>query len=81
MLINYDKKNLQLSTVGTMQIQLKLFTIGHLRDRGKWPLERWPLQRGFPPPFIHVIKTKGNGIIGVNIFPVRVNKNAQKRLG
>ena len=31
-------------------------------------IKRWQMQRGFPPHFIHEIKTKGNGIIGVNIF-------------
>ena len=40
-------------------------------------IKRWPVQGGFTPHFIHEIKTKGNGIIGVNIFPctsIRMHK-------
>ena len=52
-----------------MQIQLKLFTIRPPVGQKKMAIiKRWPLQRGFSPHFIHEIKTKDNGIIGVDIF-------------
>ena len=62
------KKNLQLS-VGTKQVQLKLFTIRPPAGQKKMAIiKRWPLQRGFPPAFFHEIKTEGSGVIGINIF-------------
>ena len=52
-----------------MQIQLKLFPIRPPAGQKKMAfIKRWPLQRGFPPHFIHEIKTKGNGIVCFNIF-------------
>ena len=62
------KKNLQLS-VGTKQVQLKLFTIRPPAGQKKMAIiKRWPFQRGSLRHFIHEIKTKGNGIIGIDIF-------------
>ena len=69
MLINYDKEELKAVDSGNY--------VNTVETLHNWPpagqrkmafVKRWPLQRGFPLPFIHVIKTKGNGIIGVNIF-------------
>ena len=69
MLINYDKE--ELTAVDSRNYANTVETLHNRPPAGQRKMafiKRWPLQRGFPPPFIHVIKTKGNGIIGINIF-------------
>jgi len=73
MLINYDKEELTAvdsRNYANTYIQLKLFTIRPpVGQKRMTIIKRWPLQRGSPLlHFTHEIKTKGNGIIGINIF-------------